>query len=157
MFADSRENGYCAMKNGIINVYKERGFTSFDVVAKLRGILHEKKIGHTGTLDPDATGVLPVCVGSATKVCALLTDKDKVYEAVMHLGLTTDTLDASGTVLEDCSSAAAELSVSVSAVSDTAEVSVSSASTIFSVMMALSIMILLIRSSIRDCSTLNLS
>ena len=110
MFADSRENGYCDMKNGIINVYKERGFTSFDVVAKLRGILHEKKIGHTGTLDPDATGVLPVCVGNATKVCALLTDKDKVYEAVMHLGLTTDTLDASGTVLEDCSSAAAELS-----------------------------------------------
>ena len=97
------------MKNGIINVYKERGFTSFDVVAKLRGILKEKKIGHTGTLDPDATGVLPVCVGNATKVCALLTDKDKVYEAVLHLGLTTDTLDASGTVLTDCSAAAAEL------------------------------------------------
>ena len=97
------------MKNGIINVYKERGFTSFDVVAKLRGILHEKKIGHTGTLDPDATGVLPVCVGNATKVCELLTDKDKVYEAVLHLGLTTDTLDASGTVLEDHSAAAAEL------------------------------------------------
>lgn len=97
------------MKNGIINVYKERGFTSFDVVAKLRGILHEKKIGHTGTLDPDATGVLPVCVGNATKVCALLTDKDKVYEAVLHLGLTTDTLDASGTVVKDCSAAAAAL------------------------------------------------
>ena len=66
------------MRNGIINVYKEAGFTSFDVVAKLRGILHEKKIGHTGTLDPDATGVLPVCLGNATKVCGLLTDKDKV-------------------------------------------------------------------------------
>ena len=101
------------MKNGIINVYKERGFTSFDVVAKLRGILHEKKIGHTGTLDPDATGVLPVCVGNATKVCALLTDKDKVYEAVLHLGLTTDTLDASGKVLTDCSAAAAELTEDV--------------------------------------------
>ena len=63
--------------NGIINVYKERGFTSHDVVAKLRGILHMKKIGHTGTLDPDATGVLPVCLGKATKVCGLLTDKDK--------------------------------------------------------------------------------
>lgn len=55
------------MINGIINVYKERGFTSFDVVAKLRGILHERKIGHTGTLDPEATGVLPVCIGNATK------------------------------------------------------------------------------------------
>ena len=54
------------MINGIINVYKERGFTSFDVVAKLRGILHERKIGHTGTLDPEATGVLPVCIGNAT-------------------------------------------------------------------------------------------
>ena len=62
------------MINGIINVYKERGFTSFDVVAKLRGILHERKIGHTGTLDPEATGVLPVCIGNATKVCELLTD-----------------------------------------------------------------------------------
>ena len=69
--------------NGIINVYKEAGYTSFDVVAKLRGILREKKIGHTGTLDPEATGVLPVCIGNATKVCALLTDKDKVYEAVL--------------------------------------------------------------------------
>ena len=71
------------MINGIINVYKERGFTSFDVVAKLRGILHERKIGHTGTLDPEATGVLPVCIGNATKVCELLTDKDKVYRTVM--------------------------------------------------------------------------
>lgn len=79
------------MINGIINVYKERGFTSFDVVAKLRGILHERKIGHTGTLDPEATGVLPVCIGNATKVCELLTDKDKVYRTVMHLGITTDT------------------------------------------------------------------
>ena len=55
------------MINGIINVYKERGFTSFDVVAKLRGILHERKIGHTGTLDPEATGVLPICIGNATR------------------------------------------------------------------------------------------
>ena len=78
------------MINGIINVYKERGFTSFDVVAKLRGILHERKIGHTGTLDPEATGVLPICIGNATKVCELLTDKDKVYRTVMHLGITTD-------------------------------------------------------------------
>ena len=87
--------------NGILNIYNEAGYTSFDVVAKLRGILHEKKIGHTGTLDPDATGVLPVCVGNATKVCALLTDKDKEYEAVLQLGLTTDTQDATGKILQD--------------------------------------------------------
>ena len=70
-------------------------------MAKLRGILHEKKIGHTGTLDPDARGVLPVCVGNATKVCALLTDKDKEYEAVLQLGLSTDTQDATGQVIMD--------------------------------------------------------
>ena len=87
------------MKSGIINVYKEPGYTSFDVVARLRGILHIKKIGHTGTLDPDATGVLPVCFGKATKVCDLLTDKEKEYKAVMRLGVTTDTLDISGKVL----------------------------------------------------------
>lgn len=87
------------MKSGIINVYKEKGFTSFDVVAKLRGILKTKKIGHTGTLDPDAEGVLPVCIGRATKVCDILTDKDKVYEAVMLLGVETDTQDTSGQVL----------------------------------------------------------
>ncbi len=86
--------------NGIINVYKEPGYTSFDVVAKLRGILHQKKIGHTGTLDPDAEGVLPVCLGKATKVCELLTDKDKTYRAVCRLGVETDTQDLSGTVLQ---------------------------------------------------------
>lgn len=86
--------------NGIINVYKEKGYTSHDVVAKLRGILHMKKIGHTGTLDPDAVGVLPVCVGKGTKVCSLLTDKDKTYEAVVQLGVITDTEDMTGEVLE---------------------------------------------------------
>lgn len=85
--------------NGIIIVNKEQGFTSHDVVAKLRGILHFKKIGHTGTLDPDAVGVLPVCVGKATKVCDLLTDKDKTYRAVVRLGVTTDTQDMSGQIL----------------------------------------------------------
>lgn len=88
------------MIHGIINVYKEKGYTSHDVVAKLRGIAGQKKIGHTGTLDPDAEGVLPVCLGKATKVCDLLTDKDKTYRAVLFLGQTTDTQDASGTVLE---------------------------------------------------------
>lgn len=88
------------MIHGIINVYKEKGYTSHDVVAKLRGIAGQKKIGHTGTLDPDAEGVLPVCLGKATKVCELLTDKDKTYRAVLFLGQTTDTQDSSGTVLE---------------------------------------------------------
>ena len=89
------------MTNGIVNVYKEKGFTSFDVVAKMRGIFHQKKVGHTGTLDPDAEGVLPVCLGSATKVCDVLTDKDKEYEAVLLLGLETDTQDVTGTVLSE--------------------------------------------------------
>lgn len=88
------------MINGIINVYKEKGYTSHDVVAKLRGILKQKKIGHTGTLDPDAVGVLPICLGNGTKLCDLLTDKDKTYEAVLLLGTVTDTQDTSGTVLE---------------------------------------------------------
>lgn len=87
--------------NGIINVYKEQGFTSHDVVARLRGILKMKKIGHTGTLDPDAEGVLPVCVGNATKLCDFLTDKTKEYEAVLLLGKRTDTLDGSGTVISE--------------------------------------------------------
>lgn len=87
------------MINGMINVYKEAGFTSHDVVAKLRGILKQKKIGHTGTLDPQAVGVLPVCLGNATKLCDLLVDKTKEYEAVLRLGVTTDTQDLTGTVL----------------------------------------------------------
>ena len=90
------------MINGIINVYKEKGYTSHDVVARLRGILHQKKIGHTGTLDPDAEGVLPVCLGKGTKLCGLLTDKRKTYEAVLHLGLDTDTQDISGVVKREC-------------------------------------------------------
>ena len=89
------------MTNGIVNVYKEKGFTSFDVVAKMRGIFHQKKIGHTGTLDPDAEGVLPVCLGKATKVCDLLTDKDKEYKAVLLLGKQTDTQDITGVVLNE--------------------------------------------------------
>lgn len=87
------------MINGIINIYKEAGFTSHDVVAKLRGIVKQKKIGHTGTLDPDAVGVLPVCFGNATKLCDMLTDKSKEYRACMLLGETSDTQDASGTIL----------------------------------------------------------
>lgn len=89
------------MYNGIINVYKEKGYTSFDVVARMRGICGQKKIGHTGTLDPDAEGVLPVCLGKATKVCDMLTDSDKVYQAVMQLGVETDTQDMTGTILKE--------------------------------------------------------
>lgn len=85
--------------NGIINIYKEQGYTSHDVVAKLRGILRMKKIGHTGTLDPDAVGVLPVCTGRATKLCGMITDWGKTYEAVMLLGTRTDTQDISGNIL----------------------------------------------------------
>ncbi|MEG2349438.1 MAG: tRNA pseudouridine(55) synthase TruB [Hungatella sp.] len=84
------------MFDGVINVYKEKGYTSHDVVAKMRGILKQKKIGHTGTLDPDAEGVLPVCLGKATKLCDMLTDKTKTYQATLLLGLETDTQDTSG-------------------------------------------------------------
>lgn len=88
------------MINGILNIYKEKGYTSHDVVAKLRGIVGQKKIGHTGTLDPDAEGVLPVCLGRATKLCDMLTDKNKTYETILLLGKTTDTQDISGEVLK---------------------------------------------------------
>ena len=89
------------MYNGIMNIYKEAGYTSHDVVAKLRGILRQKKIGHTGTLDPAAVGVLPVCLGSGTKLCDMLTDKDKEYRTVLRLGCETDTQDMTGRVLEE--------------------------------------------------------
>lgn len=89
--------------DGVINIYKESGYTSHDVVAKLRGILKQKKIGHTGTLDPDATGVLLVCLGKATKLCDMLTDKSKTYRTTFLLGKTTDTQDISGTVLTEAS------------------------------------------------------
>lgn len=84
----------------MLNIYKEKGYTSHDVVARLRRIVGQKKIGHTGTLDPEAEGVLPVCLGKATKLCDLLTDKDKTYEAVLLLGISTDTQDTTGKILE---------------------------------------------------------
>lgn len=84
------------MINGIINVYKEQGFTSHDVVAKLRGILRQKKIGHTGTLDPNAVGVLPVCLGRGTKLCDMLTATKKQYKTTFLLGRETDTEDIWG-------------------------------------------------------------
>lgn len=88
------------MRSGILNVYKEPGFTSFDVVAKLRGILHIRKIGHTGTLDPAARGVLPVCIGRATKAVDLMANWTKTYIADMQLGIRTDSQDMTGQILE---------------------------------------------------------
>ncbi len=86
---------------GVLPVFKEKGFTSNDVVAKLRGILHMRKIGHTGTLDPEATGVLPVCLGRATRLVGYLTDSDKVYQCTMRVGVSTDTEDMTGTVISE--------------------------------------------------------
>ena len=89
------------MLNGIIIVNKSAGMTSFDVVFKLRKLYEQKKIGHTGTLDPDAVGVLPVCLGKGTKIVELLTNETKTYETVLQLGVTTDTQDTSGKVLQE--------------------------------------------------------
>lgn len=86
--------------SGILPVNKPQGWTSFDVVAKLRGVLKIKRLGHAGTLDPMATGVLPVFVGKATKACDILPDTKKAYTAGFKLGVTTDTLDITGNVLE---------------------------------------------------------
>lgn len=87
------------MMNGIVIIDKETGFTSHDVVAKMRGICGQRKIGHTGTLDPLATGVLPVCLGSATKLCDMLADRDKEYVTELLLGVLTDTQDVTGKIL----------------------------------------------------------
>lgn len=87
-------------ENGILNINKPEGWTSQDVVAKLRGRLHIRRVGHTGTLDPMATGVLPVCFGKATRIIEYYDDDFKTYEAEMKLGMATDTLDITGTVLE---------------------------------------------------------
>ncbi len=87
------------MHHGMLTIYKEKGYTSSDAVARLRGILRMRKIGHTGTLDPDAEGVLPMCLGNATRICELIADREKEYLAVMRLGVRTDTQDMSGEIL----------------------------------------------------------
>ena len=87
------------MISGIINLKKEAGMTSHDAVFKLRKILHEKKIGHGGTLDPDVTGVLPIAVGKATRVIEYMTEAGKVYEGEITIGFSTTTEDASGDVV----------------------------------------------------------
>lgn len=92
---------------GVICVNKPQGFTSFDVIAKMRGILKIKRLGHAGTLDPMAMGVLPVFVGRATKACDILPDHDKIYSAGFRLGVTTDTQDCTGTVTQERNPSAA--------------------------------------------------
>ena len=89
------------MPDGILIIDKPAGWTSMDVCAKLRGILHEKRVGHAGTLDPMATGVLPVFVGQATKAVSFAENGRKVYEAVLQLGRVTDTQDTTGETLEE--------------------------------------------------------
>ncbi len=85
--------------NGIIVINKEKGYTSHDVVAKLRRILNTRKIGHTGTLDPEATGVLPICIGKATRVSDMILNSTKQYIAKLKFGITTDTQDIFGNVI----------------------------------------------------------
>lgn len=85
--------------NGIISIYKEKGYTSHDVVAAARKILNYKKIGHTGTLDPEAEGVLPICIGKATKAVEFLMDFDKTYKAIVEFGTTTTTQDYTGEII----------------------------------------------------------
>lgn len=88
------------MLNGVLGMHKPQGFTSFDVIGKLRGILHIRRLGHTGTLDPMATGVLPILVGSAAKACDILPNETKTYVAGFAFGKVTDTQDATGKLLE---------------------------------------------------------
>ena len=94
------------MYNGILPVYKERGLTSHDVVFKLRKILKTKKIGHTGTLDPEVSGVLPICIGTATRVSDYVMDMGKSYQATITLGESTTTEDQTGEVIEKVNIAA---------------------------------------------------
>ena len=87
------------IKDGVVNIDKPIGWTSHDVVAKIRGVLKIKKVGHTGTLDPQATGVLPICLGKGTKVVPFLIDAEKEYNAILRLGEETDTQDAAGKIV----------------------------------------------------------
>src|SRR5256714_932653 len=91
--------------SGVVVVNKPSGPTSFDVVRRVKGLFKVKRCGHTGTLDPTATGVLPICVGEATKVAGFIADGEKEYEATVRFGQVTDTQDAAGRVLETRSGA----------------------------------------------------
>lgn len=86
--------------NGVINIYKPKGMTSFDVVRQVKKVAETKKVGHTGTLDPEATGVLPVCIGKATKLVDYIMNDFKVYKALLRLGMETDTYDTEGKVID---------------------------------------------------------
>jgi len=88
--------------NGILNVFKPTGITSFDVVRKIRKISNVKKVGHAGTLDPEASGVLPVCIGKATKAIDYIMGDFKIYETELKLGVITDTYDREGKILKEC-------------------------------------------------------
>ena len=103
MLAIKERGQELAIVEGILNVNKPAGWTSHDVVAKLRGVLRRHRVGHAGTLDPAAIGVLPVLVGRATRIAEYLLDWDKEYQAILRLGCTTDTLDATGAVLREAS------------------------------------------------------
>ena len=87
--------------NGVLNVYKPLGITSNGVVTKIRRLTGIKKVGHTGTLDPEAEGVLPICIGKGTKVAGMLTDSNKAYRATIRLGITTDSQDMTGNVVSE--------------------------------------------------------
>jgi tRNA pseudouridine55 synthase len=87
--------------DGVINVYKPEGITSFDVVWKIRKLAHTKKVGHTGTLDPQATGVLPICIGKGTKIVDYIMNGSKEYKALLRLGIVTDTYDREGKIINE--------------------------------------------------------
>ncbi len=86
--------------NGVLNIFKNKGMTSFDVVRKIKFLANEKKVGHTGTLDPEATGVLPVCLGKATKTIDYIMNSNKVYEVKFLLGVKTTTYDLEGEIID---------------------------------------------------------
>lgn len=88
------------MLDGVINIYKEKGYTSYDVVALVKKILNCSKVGHTGTLDPEAEGILPICLGRATKIAEYLTDEYKYYQAELTFGITTTTEDHTGEIVQ---------------------------------------------------------
>lgn len=100
MNKEHQRNNLDNIKDGIVNIYKEKGYTSHDVVAILRKKFRIKKIGHTGTLDPEAEGVLPICIGKGTKVADFITNKTKIYKTSMKLGEITNTQDHTGEILK---------------------------------------------------------
>lgn len=98
--------------NGVLNIFKPKGMTSFDVVRQVKKVCNTSKVGHTGTLDPEATGVLPVCIGKATKIIDYIMNSEKVYEVEFKLGVKTTTYDLEGEILaEKCTEALSEIEI----------------------------------------------